>query len=203
MDASTHVEWLDRARAELFAMRARYSHVAVGGLSMGGALAAILAAEIRDIPSLVLIAPYLLMPRYLRWISNSADMWSDRVGPFRAADARSIQDPVERARSLAYGVVTGRSIHELSMLVAESRAVLGRIVAPTLFIQSERDNRLPARGSRRVFREIGTERKQLVLTREGGHVITVDYGRERVFEEIRTWLRLVPEPRPSQGARTI
>lgn len=202
MDASSHAEWVDYARAELFALRARHRWVAVGGLSMGGTIAAILAAEVRDLPSLVLMAPYLTMPGYLRWISSSANIWSDRVGPIRSVSSRSVLDPAERKAGLSYGAVTGRSIHELSLLVAEARPLLGDIVAPTLLIQSELDNRLSARGAQRVFAQLRMESKKLVLTREGGHIITVDYGRSRVFEEVRAWLGLVPEPRPSQGARS-
>lgn len=201
MDASTHTQWLDYARAELYALRARYRWVAVGGLSMGGTIAAILAAEVRDLPSLVLIAPYLTMPRYLRLISSTANYWNGRVGPIRAATARSILDPAERAANLAYGSVTGRGIHELSLLVGAARTILGEIAAPTLYIQSEGDNRISSQSAMRAFAELRMETKKLVLTREGGHIITVDYGRERVFEEIRAWLGLVPEPRPSQGAR--
>jgi esterase/lipase len=201
MDASTHVEWLDYARAELFAMRARYRWVAIAGLSMGGTLGALLAAQIRDLPSLVLIAPYLTMPRYLRVLSSTAGIWSDRAGPIRAANTESVLDPSERAANLAYGVVTGRGIHELSLLVREGRRALGEIRAPTLLIQSAHDNRVSTGSARRAFNALTMESKRLVLTPEGGHIITVDYGREHVFEEIRTWLGLVPEPRPSQGAQ--
>jgi esterase/lipase len=201
MDASTHVEWLDTARAELIAMRARYRWVAIGGLSMGGTIAAILAAQVRDVPALVLIAPYLTMPAYLRVLSSTAGLWSDRAGPIRAVNTRSILDPAERKLNLAYGVVTGRAIHELSLLVNEARPTLGDIRAATLLIQSEGDNRVSAEAARRAFAELRMESKKLVLTREGGHIITVDYGREHVFEEIRTWLGLVPEPHPSQGVR--
>ena len=52
-DATSHMEWIAAAKAELMAMRARYGWVGVCGLSMGGALATIIAAEVRDIPSLV------------------------------------------------------------------------------------------------------------------------------------------------------
>lgn len=192
MDASSHTEWLDSARAELFAMRARYRWAAVGGLSMGGTIAAILAAEMCDLPSLVLIAPYLTMPRHLRWISSTSGVWSDIVGPIRAATTRSIIDPAERRANLSYGAVTGRSMRELSRLVGKARGALGRITAPTLFIQSEEDNRLSPQGARRAFSELRMESKKLVLTRDGGHIITVDYGRERVFEEVRTWLETGP-----------
>lgn len=201
MDASSHAEWIDAARAELFALRARYGWAAVGGLSMGGAIAAIIASELPDLPSLVLIAPYLSMPRRLRWLSETSPVWSDVVGPVRASTTRSILDPVERVANLSYGTVTGRSIRELSRLVSKARNALGTITAPTLLIQSEADNRVSVESSRRAFAALGMEEKKLILTRDGGHVITVDYGRERVFEEVRTWLGLVPEPRPSQGAR--
>ena len=201
MDASTHVQWLDYARAEFIALRAHYHWVSIAGLSMGGTLAALLAAQVRDIPSLVLIAPYLTMPKYLRLLSSTAGLWSDRAGPIRASNTKSVLDPVERKANLAYGAVTGRGIHELSLLVKEANQVLGEIRAPTLLIQSAQDNRVSTDSTRRAFEELRMESKRLVLTREGGHIITVDYGRLHVFEEIRTWLGLVPEPCPSQGVQ--
>lgn len=199
MDASTHAEWLDSARAELFAMRARSSWVAVGGLSMGGTIAAILAAEVRDLPSLVLIAPYLSMPRRLSWLSATSSLWSDALGPIRAANTRSIRDPVERKANLAYGTVTGRSMRELSRLVQKARGSLAMIAAPTLIIQSEDDNRVSARAARQAFGDLRMESKKLVLTHDGGHIITVDYGRERVFEEVRAWLGTGPGTSPQPG----
>ena len=199
LDASSHTEWLDSATAELFALRARCGWVAVGGLSMGGTIAAILAAEVRDLPSLVLIAPYLTMPRHLRWLSATSPLWSDVVGPIRAASPQSIHDPVERKANLSYGTVTGRSVRELSRLVGKGRGSLARITAPTLFIQSEDDNRVSLHGARRAFAQLRMESKKLVLTRDGGHIITVDYGRERVFEEVRAWLGTGPGTSPQPG----
>ncbi len=199
MDASSHTEWLDSARAELFAMRARYKWAAVGGLSMGGTIAAILAAELGELPSLVLIAPYLTMPRGLRWLSVTSPLWSDMVGPVQAATTRSIHDPIERRANLSYGTVTGRSIRELSRLVEKGRVALSQITAPTLLIQSEDDNRSSPHAARRAFARLGTETKKLVLTHDGGHVITVDYGREHVFEEVRAWLGTGPGTSPQPG----
>lgn len=199
MDASSHTEWLDCARAELFAMRARYRWVALGGLSMGGAIAAILAAEVRDLEALVLIAPYLTMPRRLRLLAATAAFWSELAGPLEASNPDSIQDPAERAANLAYGFVTGRSIRELSLLVAKAQRALSRISAPSLLIQSEQDNRITSHAARHAFDELRMDSKKLVLTREGGHIITVDYGRERVFEEVRAWLGTGPGTSPQPG----
>ncbi|MEO8946297.1 MAG: alpha/beta fold hydrolase [Gemmatimonadaceae bacterium] len=199
MDVSNHTEWLDSARAELFAMRARYRRVAVGGLSMGGAIAAILAAEVRDLEGLMLIAPYFVMPWRIKLLSAAAPLWSELFGPIEASSVHSILDPAEREANLAYGVVTGRSIRELSLLLRDARNVLSRITAPTLLIQSEKDNRIAADVSRRMFDELRMDRKRFVLTREGGHIITVDYGRARVFEEVRAWLETGPGTSPQPG----
>ncbi len=199
MDVSSHTEWLDSARAELFAMRARYRWVALGGLSMGGAIAAILAAEVRDLEALVLIAPYLTMPWRIRLLAATAAFWSELVGPLQASNPDSIQDPVERAANLSYGSVTGRSLRELSLLVRKAQRALPDISAPTLLIQSEHDNRTTPEAARRAFDDLRMDLKKLVLTREGGHIITVDYGRERVFEEVRAWLGTGPGTSPQPG----
>jgi esterase/lipase len=36
---------------------------------------------------------------------------------------------------------------------------------------------------------LGAREKRLVWTEGAGHIITVDYGRERVFTEVEKWLR--------------
>lgn len=199
LDTTSRQAWLDAARAELYAMRARYRWAGLGGLSMGGAIAAILAADVHDLPSLVLIAPYLSIPRRIRWLAASQALWNARVGPIRVQSPRSIHDPAERAANLAYGAVTGHSIHELATLVKDARRALPRVQAPTLLIQSDEDNRVPARVARHALNALGSQRKRLVFTHGAGHIITVDYGRERVFEEVCTWLEGGPGTSPQPG----
>ncbi|MGI8508230.1 MAG: alpha/beta hydrolase [Gemmatimonadaceae bacterium] len=191
-NATSHEAWFDAARSELFAMRARYDWSGLCGLSMGGALAVLLAAQLRDLPSLVLLAPYLGMPLHARAAAATHRLWSDRVGPFRARSSQSILDPEERAASLAYGVVTGRALQELRTVVAKARSALPQVNAPTLIIQSVTDNRIPPGVAKRSLAALGTASKRLVFTRGAGHILTVDYGRERVFAEVQSWLERGP-----------
>lgn len=195
-DATPHQAWIDAARAELFAMRARYDWAGLCGLSMGGALATILAAQIGDLPSLVLLAPYLGMPIHARAAAASHRFWSDRVGPFRASSPESIHDPNERAANLAYGVLTGRALHQLRALVAKARDALPQVTAPTLLIQSREDNRIPPRVARRAMTALGCASKRLIFTEGAGHIITVDYGRDQVFQEVQSWLERGPGTAP-------
>src|SRR5258706_437366 len=58
-------DWIGAARDELQSMR-RDGPVALSGLSLGGAIATILAAESTGVPALVLLAPYVALPDSIR-----------------------------------------------------------------------------------------------------------------------------------------
>ena len=181
-------DWITAARRAYIEMRDRHDSVAVVGLSMGGALAVLLAAELRDIPALVLIAPYLGMPRRLRLAAATHWLWGGLAGEINARNPRSIRDPIEREKNLAYGAVTGRQLFELSKVVRLARKALPGVRAPTLIIQSREDPRLPPSVAEFTLKALGAREKQLIWTEGAGHIITVDYGRERVFSEVERWL---------------
>ncbi len=176
------------AREELAALRTRHARVAVVGQSMGGALAAILAAEAPSPPALVLIAPYLAMPSAYRQAARLHYLWG-WSGPFlRSRGERSIRDADARARSLSLGLVSGRAMHALSLVVMRALAALPNVSAPTLVIQSREDNRIPATAAERAFARLGASDKRLVWTEGNGHVLTVDVGYERVLALTAEWL---------------
>src|SRR2546423_265829 len=182
-------EWLEAARKSLFQMRTRYATVSIIGLSMGAALAVLAAAETPAIASLVLIAPYLGMPAQLRIAAVTHWLWGSIAGGINARNPRSIHDPIERKLNLAYGVVTGRILNELSKVVRLARKALPRVTAPTLVILSREDPRVAPAIAEFALKKLGARDKKLVWTQGAGHIITVDYGRERVFNEVESWLR--------------
>ncbi len=192
MDAfgkSRAADWISAARSALAEMRRRHKSVSVVGLSMGGALAVLLAAEFDDIPALVLIAPYLGMPRVLTLAASTHWAWGRLVGEVNARDPRSVRDPIEREKNLAYGAITGRTLFELSKVVKLARKSLRGVKAPTLIIQSREDPRCPPDVAEFALKALGAQEKNLIWTEGAGHIITVDYGRERVFTEVEQWLR--------------
>jgi len=181
-------DWIRAAKDAFVEMRSRYRVVSVSGLSMGGALAVIIAAEYHDIASLVLFAPYLGMPRWLHGAAVTHWVWGRIVGPVRANSPRSIHDPIEREKNLSYGQVTGRAIFELLRVVKRARRALSQVVTPTLIIQSREDPRVSTSVVERAFKKLAAPEKKIVWTTGAGHIITVDYGRERLFSEAERWL---------------
>lgn len=186
--ASRRADWLEFAHNELALMQERHATVSVAGLSMGGALAAILAATCTGISSLVLLAPYVGMPLNYRVAAASHWAWGNVAGARSSRSPRSILDPAERAKNLGYGVYSGRLLYELWRVSSMARRSLALITIPTLLIQSRNDPRVASTVARRAYAALGSATKRLVWTDDGGHIITVDYGRARVFDEVREWL---------------
>ncbi len=181
-------DWLGAARDELTHLRSNHPRVAVAGLSMGGALAAILAAETPDLRALVLLAPYMEMPFAYRLASASHWMWGGFAGPRAGRSPGSILDPSERKKNLGYGVYSGRLLYELWRLCGIARQALPSITAPPILLQSRNDPRIAPRVAERTLAETGSTKKRLIWVEGAGHIITVDYGRDQVFSEVRGWL---------------
>jgi len=85
--------------------------------------------------------------------------------------------------------VTGRALFELSRVMNRARKALPAVTAPTLILQSREDPRISPAVAEFALKELGAKEKRLVWTEGAGHIITVDYGRERVFSEVEKWLR--------------
>jgi carboxylesterase len=155
---------------------------------MGGALATILAADRPEIPAVALIAPYLDMPRVLRAAASTHWLWGRLAGNVNARNPRSIRDPIEREKNLAYGKVTGGALYQLLRVVRKARKALPAVRSPTLIVQSREDPRIAPQVAEFAIKRIGASDTKLVWTEGAGHIITVDYGRERVFDEVERWL---------------
>ncbi len=184
---SSAADWLECAGEEMAALQATHRRVVLIGQSMGGALATILAAASPP-PALVLLAPYLDMPPEVRRLARLQKLWSFALPYVDSGGEESIVDETERAASLAYGAVNGRVLRQLLHLVEQARAAYPRVRSPLLVAQSRRDNRITESVTRRAFARFGSTRKRLVWLDEGGHVLAVDRGRERLFALVKAWL---------------
>jgi carboxylesterase len=180
-------DWIECARAEYESMAPAFRTVGLGGLSMGGALAAIVAADAPRLPALVLFAPYVGMPPALRAAALLHRIWGPLAGQFKAQSDLSIHDPDERAKNLAYGVTTAGAIRQLLEVTRLARASLASITAPTLILQSRNDNRVSREIAEYAYRVIPAAEKRLVFVERGGHVLTVDSDREIVLARARDW----------------
>jgi carboxylesterase len=186
--AARAVAWEDAARAECAALRASHAEVAVGGLSMGGALAFILASEQPDLRAVVGFAPYLHASAPVEMLRFLAPIAALGAKYLAAGGSRSVHDPVAAEAMIAYRVSTPRLVVELEKVVMLARKELPRVRQPVLVVQSREDNRIPAASAAAAFEMIGSRDKTLHWTTGNGHVVTVDYGHEAIEQMVANWL---------------
>ena len=180
--------WQSAALAAYDTMAGGRSWTGLVGLSMGGALATLTAAARPDAQALVLMAPYLELPPALRIVAVLSRVIGVALPYFGSQDVRSVRNPEAAARGLAYGVFTPAAVRALRATADAATEALGAVAAPTLIIQSRRDNRVAPGVATRALARLGAVEKRLEWVSEGGHVITVDYGKERVFALTYDWL---------------
>lgn len=181
--------WQDQVREEFELLRATHRSVAVVGLSMGGALAIKLASERTDIGALVLLAPYVDMPAAVKRLAAAARYWGWLLPYFPTGGGQSIHDQAAAAETLGHGVLTPMALAALYEVMSATTDALPRVKAPTLVVQSREDNRIAPEVAERAFARLGAAAKRFVWTDGAGHVITVDFGREQVFELTWRWIR--------------
>lgn len=186
---STADRWLEGAIDAYRALRGKHAWVAIFGQSMGGALAVQIAAATSDLPALVLAAPYLVMPLGLRWVARLAPLWMIFQPYPSSASEGSVLNDAERGRGLGYGYFPPRALRALAATARRAWAALPQVRAPTLMLQSRTDNRISPTAAERAFGRLGAREKRLVWVEGAGHVLTVDYGRERLFELAAEWLK--------------
>ncbi len=195
--------WMNAARSSYREMQQQHEWVAVIGLSMGGAIAVRLAAEAPQLPALCLLAPYLALRPGANRAARLSRLWGPIIPVFESSEGFSVLDPVERAKSLAYGVFTPAALRALRQTVQRANEALSRVAAPTLMVQSREDNRISTSDAERAFAAIGAREKRLEWVTEAAHIITVDYGRDRVFDLVSDWLTAhLPSSAPKQGDQT-
>lgn len=186
---SRAARWREASLAEYDALRRDHDSVMVVGQSMGGALAVLLATERPELPALVLLAPYVGMPRNLQykvlgaWIARPLLPYLRSVG-----GETSIHDPVARAESLGPGVVTARTLTELRRVAEDAEAALPTVWVPTLYLQSREDNRIAGHDAEVHFAALGSAEKRQQWLTGCGHIISADYCRDEVAALTADWL---------------
>lgn len=160
-------------------------HLFVAGLSMGGCLSLLLATE-KEVDGVI----PMCAPIYIRdWRASFADL----VRPFmrfkkRATDSSKRPKEIE-AYLVPYDRTPIKSVGELNRLIAKLRKVLPQVKAPALVIQACNDELVLEKSAQTIYDRISSERKILSWYENSTHIITVDKERNRLFEEVHSFIQ--------------
>lgn len=179
-------DWYRRCLDEYLELASKYYRVHVAGLSMGGLLALLIAAQFRP-ARIALAAPALV-----------SSIPSIRLAPIAKYFVRSVarktetqhDEPDAELRHLA-AEYRGRywvgPVAELRSLQRFAASILPSVQSDTLTIVSKGDRTVPVRVVDLIEKRIGSEAKRRVVLEESSHVVVDDVERELVAEEVVRW----------------
>lgn len=185
----TYQDWIAQTEQALFEAQRKYESVFVAGLSMGGTLALRLAANIRFAGLIALSAPIRLPladefgVRYLHWLVR----WRHKETP------SDIKDKTALKLLDSYHRYPTKSAAELFKLLQEVRPQIPNITLPTLIIHGEADHTVPVANAAEIYRTISSREKKLVLLKNSYHIVTMDFDKQQVLNEMRAFASRVLE----------
>lgn len=162
-DASSEV-WLDDTEKELLALKEKCETVYVIGFSMGGMIAAYLAAK-HDIDKLVLLstARKYLSFKYLSYYI--AEMIGDGF------KGKLKENELFLHYKSKIGGVPLKANLEFMKLVNRTKPYLKEVTSPVLIAQGSRDEMVPFKTAYSIEEEIGSDYKEVVFFEDSDHLI--------------------------------
>jgi carboxylesterase len=183
-------------RAEYEALRSEHRIVVLCGHSMGGALVALVGAEVQP-DAIIFCAPFFGLNR--RPLGLSVEFWARSLSPFIRWIPGGRHQPValrENAdKIVSYQWVPSRGgIAALELgRRANDDAVFSRLGMPLLLLHGMKDF-LPPADAQAALDRMPSKDKTVVLLPRSDHIIFWDYDREEVIAQTLRFLqRLLPE----------
>jgi carboxylesterase len=176
------------ARAQYDGLLARYDRVVLIGFSMGGTIAAILAAE-RPPDRLVLVAPFCGVTQKWYYVLP-ARWWSALLSPLvsyapgRPAAAH-VNRPEGRDEVVAYAAFPSEASEALfGLREMLAGADLGALRMPLLMLYSTGDETSSPPAMSRLFERLPAGRKRRIVFERSNHYLLHDYDREEAVRAI-------------------
>ncbi len=179
MERCHYRDWIASARAGLEELRRHCRIVFVAGISMGGSLSLYLARHDPDriAGAIAMCTPYA-MAVWVRILVPPLRRVIRRVTPIKRLGTR---DPA--VTLVGYPRISLSSAYQLTRLVALVRQDLPRVTCPVLVIASSRDQVVSAKNAPRILAALASTDKELFWVERSGHMVTLDYDRELVFQQ--------------------
>ena len=155
--------------------------VFVCGLSMGGALALHLAANTPSIKGVIALSAPAQFPAWQKIAVRALK----KFRKFRyKKGGEDVHDVTTRPRLGSYRRYPYYAIDQLFQLVDHVRDELPKVAQPILIIHSHRDHTIPFSNSDTIFNRVSSRDKRKVDLTESYHIITVDFEKEKVWNEV-------------------
>ncbi len=177
-------DWLDSARAEVYRLQGICEKVFVVGLSMGGVIAARLAADCPDqVDGLGLLAPAFRVQTRFLWLAPLLQ----NMLPDIDKGENSMQYFRERGL-FTYPAMPVGALAQLEQLIRSTRPLLPRIRQPTCLFMGRREHTVRPDSAAMLWGAIGAQHKKIGYLPSSGHILSVEPDAPYMMRCLRAFL---------------
>ena len=185
MRSCTGQDWLRAARESLDALRRECRYVSVAGLSMGGVLTLLLAAQTEVTAAIPISAPMGVQNRLMPFAGLAAPF----VREVRWRGDEHRQTCLEQRYDLGYTGFPTRSAAELNRLMKQARRSLSAVTCPLLVVQSHADETIAPASADIIMQGVSSRVKRTLWLNDVPHVCTISREHPRIAAEMIRLLR--------------
>ncbi|SEQ77485.1 Esterase/lipase [Virgibacillus subterraneus] len=164
LDNVSHKKWINAAEDSLKQLSVKFDEIYIIGFSMGGMIAAYLAAKYK-IDKLVLLAP---AGKYLSFKQITMDIKDVAVDGF---NGKLNQNKLYLHYKRKLGAVPFKANIEFLKLLKFTRRYLKKVESPVLIAQGQQDGMVPYKTVYYLDKEITSKEKEVVFFERSRHLI--------------------------------
>ena len=185
---TTKEDWYKATEEALLKMKKEYRSVYIAGFSLGSAIAMRLAAN-HEVNGIALLSPAVFLKKKKTDILSTEGkikllnffLFYTYVKKPHPPD---VKDSSVEDNNPFYEFYPVNSLKHLVDSMEAGKESLAKITCPLIVIQSRGDIDLSEKGPEYIYNNAASTDKKVVWLERSGHIITLDYDRERVFEEV-------------------
>ncbi|WP_338751396.1 carboxylesterase [Bacillus sp. FJAT-52991] len=158
-----------------------YNEIAVAGLSLGGVFSLKLA-ETTPVKGVITMCA----PMYLKSEETMYNGVVEYAREFKKFEGKS-EDIIEKEME-EFKKTPMNTLKALQKLMADVRANVDMIYAPTFVVQARNDEMINPNSANIIYEEIESTMKEIKWYEESGHVITLDKEKQQLHEDVYQFL---------------
>jgi esterase/lipase len=178
-------EWIEDMDRGYALMRNLCHHVVAGGFSTGAGLALDLAHRVKDLAGVFAISAPLRLQDFSSRFVPAVDAWNWFMEKVRLNDAKKefvVNNPENPHINYHLNPISG--VRELERLMDDLQPRLKEIDLPVLVAQAKGDPVVNPKGAQRIFEQLGSTDKQLLMFNFDRHGILLGEGATQVYEAV-------------------
>lgn len=188
----SYEDWVESVDEGYAIMSNICQRVVVGGFSFGGGLALDLAARVPGVAGVFAVCPPMKLQEVSAKFAQALDLWNRLMGfaHYDTAKKEFIDISLEHP-DINYARLPIAALGELEQFMSALEPKLRTIKAPALVVQSRHDPVANPEGSRKLFGELGSRKKEYVVFDLERHGILLGEDSGTVHEAIGAFIERV------------